>query len=112
LKEIGVSDAEVFTTDTHMVNAIILDRGYNPIGEAVDEKSIIQSVLEAFKEAYSRLEWASAYYGEATVSGLKVLGDGLSKLLESLESSVKKAKSLAFNLMIPLLIASMLMIVL
>jgi putative membrane protein len=112
LKEMGVSDVEVFTTDTHMVNATVLNRGYNPVGEAVDEKSIIQSVLDAFKEAYSGLEWASVYYGEATVSGLKVLGDGLSKLLESLESSVKKAKRLAFNLMTPLLIASMLMMVL
>jgi putative membrane protein len=112
LKEMGVSDVEVFTTDTHMVNATVLNRGYNPVGEVVDEKSIIQSVLDAFKEAYSRLEWASVYYGEVTVSGLKVLGDGLSKLLESLESSVKKAKRLAFNLMTPLLMASMLMMVL
>ncbi len=112
LKEVGVSDVEVFTTDTHMVNAIILNKGYNPIGEVIDEKSIIQSVLEAFKEAYSRLEWASAYYGEVTVSGLKALGDGLPKLLESLESSVKKAKRLAFSLMTPLLMASMLIIAL
>ncbi|MBS7611621.1 DUF2070 family protein [Candidatus Bathyarchaeota archaeon] len=111
LKEMGVSEAEVFTTDTHMVNAVVLDRGYHPIGEAIDEKSIIQAVLDAFKEAYSRLEWASAYYGETTVRDLKVLGDGLSKLTKSLEESTKKAKRLAFNIMIPLLIISMLIVI-
>ncbi|MEM2848981.1 MAG: DUF2070 family protein [Candidatus Bathyarchaeia archaeon] len=112
LKEMGVSDAEVFTTDTHMVNAVVLNRGYHPVGEAIDEKSIIETVLDAFKEAYNGLEWASACHGEATVRGLKVLGDGLSKLTNSLESSVKKAKCLAFSIMIPLLIISMLIVIL
>ncbi|MEM3104707.1 MAG: DUF2070 family protein [Candidatus Bathyarchaeia archaeon] len=112
LKEFGVSDAEVFTTDTHMVNAVVLDKGYHPVGETIDEKSIIQTVLDAFKEARSRIEWASAYYVKTNIPALKVLGDGLSKLTSSLEASVKKAKRLALCLMTPLLIVSMLITVL
>lgn len=110
LKEAGISDAEVFTTDTHMVNAVVLGKGYHPIGEKIDEGYIIGIVLDAFREAQSKLKWASAYYEKITLYDLKVFGDGLSKLTTSLEASIKKARHLAFNLVISIFIASMLIV--
>jgi putative membrane protein len=55
--DLGFDDAEVMTTDTHMVNGVVHARlGYHPIGEVVDWKPLIREVVNASKTALSDLE--------------------------------------------------------
>lgn len=57
LREMGVADAEVMTSDTHMVNGIVSARfGYNPIGAASDPEAIVQSVRKVVDEAKRNME--------------------------------------------------------
>ncbi len=57
VKSIGFDDAEVMTTDTHMVNGIVSARlGYHPIGEVVPRRPIVQEITAECREALSNLE--------------------------------------------------------
>ena len=82
LKSMGISEGEVFTTDTHAVNALILSRrGYHPIGEAMDHEKLIGYIREATLAAVSDLERAKAGARSMTVHNVKVIGE---KNLETL----------------------------
>lgn len=82
LKSIDISEGEVFTTDTHSVNAVILsDRGYHPIGEAIDHKKLIGYIKRVTLAAVSDLERAKAAARSITVRNVKVIGE---KKLETL----------------------------
>jgi len=97
LREIGIVDGEVFTTDTHMVNGVVLTpRGYHPIGEVIDEAKLIDYVRQAAVSALNDLEPAEASLRTGTISNVKVIGE---KQIESLcvlaEETAKQAKKLA-----------------
>jgi len=82
LKSMGISEGEVFTTDTHAVNAVILSkRGYHPIGEAIDHEKLIGYIKRATLAAVSDLERAKAGARSITVRNVKVIGE---KKLETL----------------------------
>jgi putative membrane protein len=94
LKSMGISEGEVFTTDTHSVNAVILsERGYHPIGEAIDHEKLIGHIEEAMLAAVSDLERATAAARSITVRNVKVIG---AKKLETLclltDRVLRKAK--------------------
>jgi putative membrane protein len=94
LKFVGISEGEVFTTDTHSVNALILSkRGYHPIGEAIDQEKLIGYIKEATLAAVSDLEGAKAGARSVAVRNVKVIGQ---KKLETLclltDSVIQKAK--------------------
>lgn len=108
--DLGVKDGEVFTTDTHVVNATATGRGYHPIGEAIDREKLLKTVSEALREAYNGLKPASTSYTRVELNGLKLLGDGLSKLLHVLEVSTKRAKRLALGFLTPALAACLLLL--
>jgi len=75
LKSMGISEGEVFTTDTHSVNAVILnERGYHPIGEAIDHKKLIGYIKKVMLVAVSDLERAKAAARSITVRNVKVIG--------------------------------------
>jgi putative membrane protein len=82
LKSIGISEGEIFTTDTHSVNALILSkRGYHPIGEAIDHEKLIGYIERVTLAAVSDLERAKAAARNITVRKVKVIGE---KKLETL----------------------------
>jgi len=82
LKSMGISEGEVFTTDTHAVNALILSRrGYHPIGEAIDPEKLIGYIKRATLATVSDLESAKAAAHSITVRNVKVIGE---KKLETL----------------------------
>jgi len=90
----GISEGEVFTTDTHAVNAVILSkRGYHPIGEAIDHEKLIGYIKRATLAAVSDLERANAGARSITVPNVKVIGE---KKLETLclltDRTLQKAK--------------------
>lgn len=98
LRSVGFDDAEVFTTDTHAVNAVILsDRGYHPVGEAMDNEKLIGYIKEATLAALVKLERVgNVCCCKVTVPNTKVIG---AKQLETLclltDEAIQKAKKIA-----------------
>ena len=75
LKSLGINEGEVFTTDTHSVNAVILsERGYHPIGEAIEHEKIIGYIKKVTLDALSNLEPAKAAERSIVVPNVKVIG--------------------------------------
>ncbi len=95
LRSAGFDEAEVFTTDTHAVNAVILsDRGYHPVGEAMDNERLIGHIREAALAALAKLERVeNVCCGKVTVPNAKVIG---AKQLETLclltDRAIQRAK--------------------
>jgi predicted neutral ceramidase superfamily lipid hydrolase len=89
LSEIGIDDGEVFTTDTHAVNAVVLGaRGYHPVGEAMDHETLIKHIKQAAAQALANLEPADVSWRMDTVSKVKVIGE---KQIEAMCTLVDKA---------------------
>jgi len=110
LHSIGVDEAEVLTTDTHSVNALILsERGYHPIGEAIDHERLIGYIKEATLAAISELEPVKAACRSITVPKVKVIGEKRLKTLSLLtDKTLQKAK----EIVIPIFAASGLLLML
>jgi len=97
LHSIGIDEGEVFTTDTHSVNAIILnDRGYHPVGEAIDHENLVAYIKKVTFAALSDLENVKAACRSITIPEVKVIGE---KRLETLclliDKTLQKAKKVA-----------------
>jgi putative membrane protein len=97
LHSMGIDEGEVFTTDTHSVNAVILnDRGYRPVGEAIDHENLIAYIKRVTFAALSELEHVKAACRRITIPEVKVIGE---KRLETLclliDRTLQKAKKVA-----------------
>jgi putative membrane protein len=97
LRSAGIDEGEVFTTDTHSVNAVVLnERGYRPVGEAMDHEKLIAYIKEAILSSLSNLEPVKAACRRITIPNVKVIGG---KRLETLclliDRTLKKAKKVA-----------------
>ncbi|MBS7627952.1 DUF2070 family protein [Candidatus Bathyarchaeota archaeon] len=91
----GIDDAEVTTTDTHIVNATITGRGYHPVGEAIDQEAFISYVIMGVKDAFKNRRDAFVAWKGATIKGIKVLGkDALKGFIEAIDASVSTLKHL------------------
>ncbi len=100
MKELGVDAAEVLTTDTHAVNAIVMtQRGYHPLGEAIPPDALIAYIKHAVKEALNNLKPASVAWQIGTVSNVTVIGEKQIKEMSSLaDKALQRAKKTAFPL--------------
>lgn len=94
---LGIDDGEVFTTDTHCVNAVILsDKGYHPVGEIVEHDTLIAYITEAAQKAMLDLERAYAGCYSLTIRDVTVIGEALlSKLCLLIDEVIRKAKKVA-----------------
>jgi putative membrane protein len=92
----GLDAAEIFTTDTHSVSALILDnRGYHPIGDAIDHERLISYIREATISAISDLKPAKTTTRKITISNVKVIGaNKLETLCLLVERTIQKAKKI------------------
>lgn len=97
LDEIGFTDGEVLTTDTHAVNGIVLTpRGYHPLGEAIDPGKLIEYVTQAATKAKSNLESAEAVWLTKEIPNVRVIGERYIEILCVLvEKGFLRAKRLA-----------------
>lgn len=100
LREVGIVDGEVLTTDTHLVAGVALtERGYHPVGEAIDQAALTSYVRQAAITASNDLEPAEVSWRIITVPNVKVIGE---KHVETLclvtEETAKKSKKLAVSL--------------
>jgi len=100
LSEIGVNEGEVFTTDTHAVNAVVLNaRGYHPVGEVINHESLIKHVKQATTDALANLEPAEVGWRTEMVSGVKVIGENqIEAMCMLLDKATKRAKKLALSI--------------
>lgn len=89
IRDLGFEEGEVMTTDTHIVNAIDLTpRGYYAIGERMEEKRLIEYVVEACMRALSDMVPGEAAYRRITLQEMRILGvKGLEAFADILESS-------------------------
>jgi putative membrane protein len=97
LNSMKIEEGEVFTTDTHSVNAVILNRrGYHPIGEAMNHEKLIAYIKDATSAALSNLEPAKVACDNISIPDVKVIGE---KRLEALclliDRTLQKAKKAA-----------------
>jgi len=110
LKSMEISEGEVFTTDTHSVNAVVLsERGYHPVGEAIDYEKLIVYINEAVLAAVSDLERAKAAARSITVPNVKVIGE---KKLETLCLLTGRVLQRAKKTVIPIFAAAGLLLML
>jgi putative membrane protein len=110
LASAGFDEAEVFTTDTHAVNAVILGRrGYHPVGEAMNHDLLVSYVREAAREAEASLETCTAGCLSLVVPQVRVIGEAR---LKSLTTLVDRALQRAKQVVVPIFLVEGLFLVL
>lgn len=97
LRDIGIVDGEVLTSDTHIVNGIgVTEGGYYPLGAAIDHAKLIEHVKQAAVTASGLLEPVEVAWRTVTISDIKVIGSQqLSALTLLVQEAVKLSKRLA-----------------
>jgi predicted neutral ceramidase superfamily lipid hydrolase len=95
---LGFDESEVFTTDTHAVSALVTGRrGYHPVGEAMDEKLLLDYVGEVAQKAEANLEVARAGCLQFVVPQVRVIGeDRLRSITLLVDKAIQKAKQIIF----------------
>jgi len=110
LSSIGINEGEIFTTDTHLVNAIVLvERGYHPVGEVIDHEKLIEYIREATVGAASNLERVKVGCRKVEIHNVKVIGE---KALETLCLLIDRAKRRAKRIVAPVFVSSGLILML
>ncbi|MBT8172325.1 DUF2070 family protein [Candidatus Bathyarchaeota archaeon] len=76
IKELGIDDGEVFTTDTHSVCGLVRGkRGYNLVGEAINHSKLIDHIKRATNLALRNLEPVTVSFKTESISDVKVVGE-------------------------------------
>src|SRR5881296_1724686 len=74
IREIGVSDGEIMTTDTHLVTGLVRSPlGYYPVGAALPTATFVSQITQTVQKAMSNLEESSAGFSKFSLQ-LQVLG--------------------------------------
>jgi putative membrane protein len=74
IRETGVSDAEVMTTDTHLVTGLVRSPlGYYPVGAALPTATFVTQITQTVQKAMSNLEESAAGFSKFSLQ-LQVLG--------------------------------------
>ena len=74
LKETSVNDAEIMTTDTHLVTGLVRSPlGYYPVGAALPTDSFIAEINNAVRRATANMESSTAGFSKFSLT-LQVLG--------------------------------------
>jgi len=100
-ENLGISSGEILTTDTHVVNAVVMaDRGYHPVGEKIDHERLIEYIQTATAEALQNLEPAEASWRHEDIQRVKTIGerriDALSLLVDEGTEKAKETSKLVF----------------
>jgi putative membrane protein len=111
LKPLGIDDGEILTTDTHAVNAVVLNRrGYHPIGEAMNHEKLLDYVRTAVSGALKNLEPVAASWQTITVPDVKVVGAEQVQALCTVTDEASKAAQKAATFLFP--VAGLILVVL
>ncbi|MEM2928780.1 MAG: DUF2070 family protein [Nitrososphaerota archaeon] len=96
LTKIGFNEVEVTTTDTHIVTGLTRGEGYFPIGAAVPNDEIINSIIKVTQDASSKLKPLEIEVKEVSIEKIKVLGKSINILSKTLDESINVAKKNLF----------------
>jgi putative membrane protein len=115
LREVGMDDGEVLTSDTHAVSAVVLNRrGYHPVGEAIDHEKLINYIRNAASAAAENAEPVEVAWRTITVPNVKVIGakqiEGLSVLIDSAMKRARESAIVLFPIASAVLIALLLFV--
>ncbi|UCH03098.1 MAG: DUF2070 family protein [Candidatus Bathyarchaeota archaeon] len=96
-----IDDCEVLTTDTHSVNALSSSiRGYYPIGEVINHKTLISYIRNVVMQAASATQKSENSYRLETIKNIKFIGERrlieLSKLVDSTFKFMIRAAPIIF----------------
>ena len=92
LKQQGFDDAEIITTDTHVVNAISLSsRGYPPVGRNKPDETL-EHIVAASVKARERIQPVKVGLGFGKATGLRTFGE---KGFDILTQDVAEAAGIA-----------------
>lgn len=100
LKELGIDDGEILTTDTHSVCGMIRSaRGYNLVGEAIDHLKLISYIREATNRALDSMEPVEASWRTEVIPDVKVIGEQqITELTVLADKTTQRARRLAVSL--------------
>jgi putative membrane protein len=100
LKEIGIDDGEILTTDTHSVCGMIRSaRGYNLVGEAIDHLKLISYIRDLTNSALDNMEPAEASWRTDMIPDVKVIGEQqITELTVLADRTTQRARRLAISL--------------
>jgi len=100
LKDLKIAEGEVMTSDTHIVNAIVLGgRGYHPIGEVMDHEKLVKMVKDVVSEAIKDMEPVAIGWRTISVSNVKVIGERQIEIMgEIAYKAMKRAKKAAVTI--------------
>ena len=99
-----VDDAEIFTSDNHIVNATM--GGYNPVGLKLEPKTLVKRVIDLVKKAKSDISPSEVGMNSGMVKNIKILGQNTPMRLSStinstisiMGSSMTACQALALSL--------------
>jgi len=95
-KQAGVNEAEVMTTDSHMVSGRISSRlGYHPVGEAIDNNVLLSRIRSAIGDALIGLEESQAEWNSGNVL-VRTLGRRAFENLTTLVQGMSRLAALGF----------------
>jgi putative membrane protein len=95
-KQAGVNEAEVMTTDSHMVSGRISSRlGYHPVGEAIDNNVLLSRIRSAIGDALIGLEESQAEWNSGNVL-VRTLGRRAFENLTTLVQGMSRLATLGF----------------
>ncbi|MEM2904825.1 MAG: DUF2070 family protein [Candidatus Bathyarchaeia archaeon] len=99
LADLEVSAGEVFTSDTHEVNATITGRGYHAVGEAIDHDALTGLVERSVREALANRKPARMAWKEVKIEGVKFLGgENVGLFTGVTDAAIAEAKRAALTL--------------
>jgi len=74
IRETGVGDAEIMTTDTHLVTGMMRSPlGYYPVGAALPTAAFVKQITETVQKAVANLDESSAGFSKFSLK-MQVLG--------------------------------------
>jgi putative membrane protein len=91
-KTTKVDDAEVFTTDNHVVNATM--GGYNPVGLKLDHGRLIDQVCQLVKEAIHNCKPSEVGVNSGIVKNIRIFGQNtIMRLSTTINSTISIMRS-------------------
>jgi len=104
LAVLGFDESEVFTTDTHAVNALVLSRrgrsrGYHPVGEVMNHDLLIDCIKEVATAALGGLESCRSGSLSLKVPKVRVIGEAR---IEGFSTLIHEALERAKRVVVPI----------
>jgi putative membrane protein len=103
-------ECEVLTTDTHVVNALTTnERGYYPIGEAIDHDLLISYVKDVALKAKDSVEEGTVSFKKIQINNIRVIGEEkIANLSMLIDLTFNLIKRVVFAIYIPAIIVAIL----